>query len=118
VTPALLAAAFICAHPGVIDGDTLACRGGQHVRVWGIQAPERYMETGPASTRAMAHLIQGHNLTCYRKGRSYNRTVARCFLPDGRDIAREMVNQGQAVDWPNFSRGYYAVHGATSLGGR
>ena len=108
MTPALAIAAFICAHPGVVDGDTFRCAGGVRVRVWGIQAPERYEPAGPASTRAMSRLIAGQALTCQPRGRSYERIVARCILPDGRDVAAEMVRQGQAVDWPRYSHGFYA----------
>ncbi|WP_424970772.1 thermonuclease family protein [Dinoroseobacter sp. S76] len=37
----------------------------------------------------------------------YGRTVAKCFLPDGRDLSAEMVKQGLAIDWPKFSGGIY-----------
>lgn len=107
MNPIILAAAFACIQPGVIDGDTLNCQGGVRVRVWGIDAPETWMREGPASTRAMARLVRGQRLTCQRKGTSYERVVARCFLPDGRDVAAEMVRQGQAQDWPKFSKGFY-----------
>lgn len=31
---------------------------------------------------------------------SYDRVVATCYLPDGRDLSAEMVKIGQAIDWP------------------
>jgi endonuclease YncB( thermonuclease family) len=34
---------------------------------------------------------------------SYDRMVAECFLPDGRDLAAELVRVGLALDWPKFS---------------
>ena len=38
---------------------------------------------------------------------SYDRIVARCYLPDGTDLAAELVRQGLALDWPTFSGGAY-----------
>lgn len=38
---------------------------------------------------------------------SYDRVVAECFLPDGRDLAAELVKAGLALDWPKFSGGKY-----------
>lgn len=37
----------------------------------------------------------------------YGRTVAQCWLPDGRDLACEMVKAGWAVDMPRYSKGAY-----------
>lgn len=105
----LAAAAFLCASPGVIDGDTLRCHGGTRVRIWGIQAPERHHPQGPAATRAMDRIIGRSDLRCEPKGKSYDRIVARCRrTADGRDVAAEMVRQGHAVDWPRYSGGEYA----------
>ncbi len=39
---------------------------------------------------------------------AHGRTVAKCFLPDGRDLSSEMVKQGLAIDWPKFSGGKYS----------
>lgn len=106
MTP-ILAAALICTSPGVIDGDSLRCADGTRIRLWGIQAPERYEPAGPASTRALARLVAGKTLRCTPKGRSYERVVARCFIGPV-DVAGAMVRQGQATDWPKYSRGFYA----------
>lgn len=38
---------------------------------------------------------------------SYERTVAKCTRPDGRDLSAEMVKLGMAIDWPKFSGGIY-----------
>ena len=37
----------------------------------------------------------------------HGRTVARCYLQDGRDLSAEMVKLGLAIDWPKFSDGKY-----------
>lgn len=97
---------IVCTSPGIIDGDTMAC-GDQRIRLWGIDAPERYTPTGPASTRALAAITTGATLVCTPKGSSYHRTVAQCWIGQT-DVAGEMVRQGHAVDWPKYSKGYYA----------
>jgi len=54
-------------------------------------------------------LTAGQELRCEEMDRDrYDRVVARCTLPDGRDIACEMVKMGAAWDWPKYSGGYYA----------
>jgi endonuclease YncB( thermonuclease family) len=42
-----------------------------------------------------------------RSGHGLHRCVAQCFLPDGRDLAAELVSAGLALDWPKFSGGKY-----------
>lgn len=107
MTPIILAALFTCTQPGVIDGDTWRCADGARVRAWGIDAPERYTPAGPASTAALARLITGKTLTREPRGKSYNRTVALCRLPNGTDIGGEMIRQGRAVEWCSYSRNFY-----------
>lgn len=111
MTPLILASVlFVCQAPATTDGDTIRCDQGrgQRVRLFGIQSPERADPGGPAATAAMRALVTGQTLTCTIRGPdSFNRKVALCRLPDGRDIAAEMVRQGQAVDWPKFSHGLY-----------
>ncbi len=38
---------------------------------------------------------------------AHGRTVAKCYLEDGRDLSAEMVKLGLAIDWPKFSNGKY-----------
>ena len=64
------------------------------MRIWGIQAPERHEPGGAAATRAMSRIGGRADLTCQRKGTSYQRVVARCRLPSGQDVAAELVRQG------------------------
>lgn len=44
-----------------------------------------------------------------REDVSYDRIVAKCYLPDGTDLAAELVRQGLALDWPKFSGGEYRI---------
>ena len=56
----------------------------------------------------MVELCKGQTVTARIKPEvSYDRLVAECFLPDGRDLAAELVRIGLALDWPKFSGGKY-----------
>ncbi len=57
----------------------------------------------------MSRLVAGQTLACEIRGpKSFDREVALCRLPNGTDIAAEMIRQGQAVEWIKFSRGFYS----------
>lgn len=91
-----------------LDGDTLK-HDGQRYRIFGIDAPERAEMGGTQSTIALQGLIAGKALDCtVLDVDRYGRPVVICALPDGRDVACEMVAQGHARDWPRFSGGMYA----------
>ena len=93
----------------VTDGDTFHLLGlDPAIRVWGLDAPERKQAGGSDATRAMRGLITGATLTCQvRDIDRYRRIVAQCFLPDGRDIAAEMIRMGVAAEYCRYSGGYY-----------
>jgi endonuclease YncB( thermonuclease family) len=98
---------ILCASPGITDGDTFRCDGNLKIRLWGVDSPERATPAGPAATRALADITYGETLVCKRRGKSYDRIVAQCWIGN-RDVAAEMVRRGQAVDMPKFSKGLYA----------
>lgn len=106
-SPRAQEALMICTSPGIIDGDTFHCDSSLRIRLWGVDAPERHEAEGPASTRVLAELTRGKTLVCKRRGASYNRVVAQCWIGD-RDVAAELVRLGAAVDDPRYSRGRYA----------
>ena len=93
----------------VTDGDTFHLSElDPAIRVWGLDAPERKQVGGSEATRAMRGLITGATLDCQvRDIDRYQRIVAQCFLPDGRDIAAEMIRMGVATEYCRYSRGYY-----------
>lgn len=92
----------------VIDGDTIDIRG-LRIRLAGIDAPELDHPYGKTAKWTLVNLCKGHEVRAVFDGdRSHDRTVAACYLPDGRDLAAEMVKAGMAIDWPKFSRGKYA----------
>lgn len=95
------------------DGDSLTLRG-QQVRLFGIDALEYRQRCGRVvcgrfAADALKNLIQGQTVTCARQDTdSYGRMVAICRLPDGRDLAREMVRRGYAVAYRRYSSRYVA----------
>lgn len=91
----------------VIDGDTIVI-GTLHIRLAGIDAPELDHPWGQQSKWALVKLCKGQTITARIKPEmSHDRLVAECFLPDGRDLAAELVKAGLALDWPKFSGGKY-----------
>lgn len=91
----------------VIDGDTIVI-DNIRLRLAGIDAPELDHPWGQRSKWALVNLCKGQTITArIRPELSYDRVVAECFLPDGRDLAAELVSAGLALDWPKFSGGKY-----------
>jgi endonuclease YncB( thermonuclease family) len=65
---------------------------------------------GKAAKWALHKLCKGQTVRAeIKETDAYGRTVAQCFLPDGRDLSAEMVRMGLAIDWPKFSGGKYAT---------
>lgn len=92
----------------MIDGDTISISGTK-IRLAGIDAPELDHPWGKKSKFALISMCKGKVITAEFKDEvSYDRIVAKCCLPDGTDIAAELVKQGLALDWPKFSGGEYA----------
>jgi endonuclease YncB( thermonuclease family) len=91
----------------VTDGDTVR-DGDLRVRLWGIDAPELREPGGKASRAALVAIIDGQPLSCdVMDIDRYDRTVARCDLPDGRDLSCAMIGAGAAKEWVKYSRGAY-----------
>ncbi len=92
----------------VIDGDTIDINGTR-IRLSGIDAPEMDHPYGKNAKWALVNLCKGQQIRAVFDGaQSHDRTVATCYLPDGRDLSAEMVKVGLAIDWPKFSRGKYS----------
>lgn len=92
----------------VIDGDTIDI-AGTRIRLAGIDAPEMDHPFGKNAKWALVNLCKGQEVRAVFDGDlSHDRTVATCYLPDGRDLSAEMVKAGMAIDWPKFSRGKYS----------
>ena len=92
----------------VIDGDTIRI-GKVRLRLAGIDAPELEHPWGKKAKWELVQLCKGQVITAEMEPDiSYDRVVATCFLPDGRDLSAEMVQRGLALDWLKFSGGKYA----------
>jgi micrococcal nuclease len=91
----------------VIDGDTIdLC--GTRIRLAGIDAPEMDQPYGKTAKWTLVNMCKGQEVRAVFDGDlSHDRTVASCYLPDGRDLAAEMVRAGMAIDWKKFSGGKY-----------
>lgn len=91
----------------VTDGDTITIAGTQ-IRLFGIDAPEMNHPYGKKAKWALVALCKGQQIQAEVTATDdHGRTVARCTLPDGRDLSAEMVKQGLAIDWPKYSGGLY-----------
>lgn len=91
----------------VVDGDTVVIQKTQ-IRLFGVDAPEMEHPYGKKAKWALVSLCKGQTIRAEITDKdAYDRTVARCYLPDGRDLSAEMVKLGLAIDWPKFSGGKY-----------
>jgi micrococcal nuclease len=91
----------------VTDGDGLRIKKTE-IRLFGIDAPEFAHPYGKKAKWALLALCKGQTVRAEVMGvDSHGRTVAQCFLPDGRDLSAEMVKLGLALDWAKFSGGIY-----------
>jgi len=95
----------------VLDGDTFTLKGESHrLRVWGLDAPEWIHQGGSTATSTLNSLISGKQLRCaVLDVDRYGRLVAQCLLPNGSDIAAEMIRSGVAAEYCRYSGGYYGT---------
>lgn len=109
---------YSCTVTSVHDGDTFTCFDKTKIRVWGIDTPEvppsaRPAEPGGYEARDyLRTVIKDRQLNCIYKGKSYNRTVARCYL-NNEDIAYLLLKKGLAEEKPGYSKGYYSRKNGT-----
>ncbi|MET2825835.1 thermonuclease family protein [Mesorhizobium shangrilense] len=107
----------------VIDGDTIEIHG-QRIRFNGIDAPEsaqqcddakgfRYQCGAKSAAVLDAFLEASRPVQCtFVSWDRYGRYVGDCRRADGSSIASWMVEHGQALDWPRYSHGAYALQQA------
>lgn len=95
----------------IVDGDTFWISGQDvRIRIWGLDAPETNEPGGAAATAELTRLIAGQTLNCRQRDIDrFGRIVGQCFLPNGRDITREMISSGTAREFCRFSRNYYGT---------
>jgi len=113
---ALLAVPALAQDIRVINGDTFVL-DGEIIRLWGIDAPEldqtctaedgREVEFGLIAAQTLAELLTSLNVCETMDTEQDGRTVAWCALDDGTDVAGQMVADGLAWDWLEYSGGHY-----------
>ena len=113
ITPAL--AQGITGPARVVDGDTLEI-AGQRIRLHGIDAPESRqwcrigmaeVECGKKATKALRRLIAGNPVVCQERDVDrYGRIIAVCLNAEGQDVGAELVRQGWALAYRQFSQDY------------
>jgi endonuclease YncB( thermonuclease family) len=100
----------------VVDGDTLEIYGTR-IRLWGVDEPESTQlcrgedslqyRRGAESANALDAFIAKQPVTCAPISLDrYGRTVATCRV-GGADLGEWLVQQGLALDWPQYSTGRY-----------
>lgn len=95
---------------GVMDGDTLEINH-QRVRLFGVDAPELSESYGLKSREYLSMLVGGVTVRCEPMPNvplTHGRVVARCYLPDNREVNRLMVESGLALDCHHYSHGLYS----------
>lgn len=93
----------------VVDGDTININKTQ-IRLFGIDAPELNHPHGKKAKWELIGLCKGQTVRAVITDEDdHGRMVAKCYLPDGRDLSAEMVQAGLAIDWPKFSGGQYST---------
>lgn len=103
----LIKSRILSGRAHVIDGDSLVIKKIQ-VRLFGVDAPEINHPYGQKAKWALVSLCKGHVVRAEVTDQDdHGRTVAKCYLEDGRDISAEMVKMGLAIDWPKYSGGIY-----------
>jgi len=76
--------------------------------LFGIDAPELDHPYGQKAKWALVKICKGQTVRAeILETDAHGRTVAKCYLEDGRDLSSEMVKLGLAIDWPKFSGGKY-----------
>ena len=93
------------------DGDT--CRFDKagkviKVRFSGIDAPESNQPFGSEAREYLTQLLKGNTVKLECKGKSFKRETCAIFIGD-RDVQKELVKNGYAMDFPKFSKGKYKV---------
>lgn len=93
----------------VVDGDSLYLgKYKPQIRLWGVDAPEKNKRGFEAASNELAKIAQGQFVKCWIMDTDkYGRTVARCFLKDGREVNRMMIESGTAKEYMKFSKGFY-----------
>lgn len=104
----------ISGAPRVIDGDTIDV-DGQRIRIHGIDAPESAQNCardgvtwlcGQEAGARLRALVRGAQVKCEAIDKDrYGRIVGKCFA-NGADVGAEMVSEGLALAYRQYSTDY------------
>ena len=113
-------AASISGQADVVDGDTLSIRGqSARIRLYGVETPEgqqtcedaagkRYLCGSRAADALSALIGRNGRVSCQEEDRDrYGRIVAVCQA-NGREINAELIRQGWALEYKQYSDGRYS----------
>lgn len=91
----------------IVDGDTFKI-GKDKVRLYGIDAFELSQVGGPAAKERLAALVKSSPLvTCrVRSTDKYGRAIATCFSLTGLDLGQQLVREGSAFAYIDYSDKY------------
>jgi micrococcal nuclease len=83
---------------GVLDGDTIEAlhnHHAEHIRLNGIDCPEKGQAYGKKAKQAASALVFGKEVKLQTHGKDkYGRTIADVFLPDGTNVNYALVKDG------------------------
>lgn len=96
----------------VYDGDSFVLENGQHIRLYGIDAPEAKQKYGHEAEHYLKSLILERDLEIKKIGKGYyNRTLAIVYVDD-KNVNTLMLENGYAwvydkyckKDWNKFEK--------------
>lgn len=91
----------------VVDGDTfdiLISGEKKRIRMDGIDAPERGMDYYKNAKTYLGNLCMTHEIRIeITDTDKYGRSIAKSYLPDGRELGQEMVKAGLAWHFKKYS---------------
>lgn len=90
----MMAATIMCLVAQVPDGTTMVCSDRTHIRIAGLETGDGV----PAKARVtLSALTMGQKIACLPAGNEGPFIVAKCTLPDRRDLACALLKKGAAV---------------------
>ncbi|WP_266202291.1 thermonuclease family protein [Pontibacter kalidii] len=93
---------------GVKDGDTVVLlRNGEEVtvRLYGVDTPEKNQAYGQRAKQYTSDLVFGKSVRLIVNNKDrYGRTVGTIILPDGRNLNEELIRNGYAWHYKEYSK--------------
>jgi micrococcal nuclease len=111
----VIAADFSDPVVSVLDGDTIeVLHNGkaEHIRLSGIDCPEKGQAFGKRAKQAASELVFGKEVTLQTHGLDkYKRTLGDVLLPDGMNLNHELVKQGWCWWYRKYAPGDTVLEG-------